>query len=636
MMEQLEDLEVIPATKSPHGYLTSQLTDNIHMTDEGYLVIVGCPIARTGWQKYAVKDLPQARADALGVDTSNPEATIELYRPAKEVFHPEFLASLNGKSITDGHPPNGEFVDPKNFKKYTCGHIQNPRKGTEPLEDGEWPIIADLVISDHRLIEKVKAKTAREISLGYDFGIDRDGDKIIQCNMAGNHNAIVPDGRAGDHVAIQDAQPADLDGHPAAVLRPAFFGEGSVELPEAAKPVFFGEGSVEPPEADKPVFFGEGSGRSAEPRQVSRESTARPELPEAAYPPIPINFHKERQSVATTKNKLLRLFMGKHLIEMARATDADPEKIMEAADALNEEELEPSETMDKKAKDGELPEALREHQFKKGSDKKRKAKDDDDESGEMEAAGRPKASDKRKKMHDALDRALDAEGEEDGVPTGDADVEELKKLLDEFLSEEEKESEHADDALCPSCGQTKNDCHCVDEEADPAELEAVLAGEAEDEECPDCGMAGDACECEPAEDEELDESGEEDIEDEDEPDKEDTAPVNDSRKRANDARPARKDTARATDGARAVLKMLRPVIARTGDKAVQGAFNRALDSVTKSSRASAGSYGRFAASARARDAAPRNPNPDRIRAADGKDPINKMQEFYNSAHKGGK
>ncbi len=92
---------------------------------------MGCPIARTGWQKYAVKDLPKARADELGVDVSNPEVSIDLYRPAKEVFHPEFLASLNGVVITNGHPPSGEFVDPKNFNKYSQGHIQNVRKGPE-------------------------------------------------------------------------------------------------------------------------------------------------------------------------------------------------------------------------------------------------------------------------------------------------------------------------------------------------------------------------------------------------------------------------------------------------------------------------------------------------------------------------
>jgi hypothetical protein len=322
-----------------------------------------------------------------------------------------------------------------------------------------------------------------------------------------------------------------------------------------------------------------------------------------AYKPVAINFkpNKEKQSVAKP-NKLLRLFMGKHLIEMARATDADPEKIMDAAEALQEEE-EP--TVDKKARDGELPAALKEHQFK-ADDKK--AKDGEEEMSED-----------RKAAHDALDAILDrTKGTETGVPakdrrkTKDADIEALKTLLDEFLSEEEEEDEHAAD----------------DAEADPAELEAVLAGEAEDAEeaCPDCGEAHDAEEECPGEEEvgSGEEAGAEDDEDDD--DQED---VEDRRKAG--------DRARASDAAMATLRMLRPFAARSSDKGFQKAFNRALDSVKKSSRASAGSYGAFAGSARARDKAPRDPAPDRARTGDaGADPITKMQDFYNNAHKGGK
>ena len=297
-MTSEEELLVVPATKSPHGYLASQLSDNIHQRDDGTLIVVGCPIARTGWQKYSVADLPKNAAD-LGVDVSNPNASINLYRPESEVFHPEFLASLNGVPITDGHPPGGDFVDKDNYKKYACGHIQNVRKGPEPLEDGEWPVIADLIIASEPLIGKVLNKSARDVSLGYDFGIMRQGNKICQCNMVGNHNAIVPAGRAGDFVSIADA--AD---------------------PTLAKP------SSEVPEEVLPVL-------------TSSQVT---------YPPIRINIKpKEKQPVA--KNNWLRSLMGKHLIETARAADADPEKIMDLAESLQEEE--PIAEDKKKGKDGE-------------------------------------------------------------------------------------------------------------------------------------------------------------------------------------------------------------------------------------------------------------------------------------------
>ncbi len=554
--EPQEELEVIPATRSPHGYLASFLSDNIAQREDGSLIVVGCPIARTGWQKYAVKDLPQQRAADLGVDVSNPEATIDLYRPAREVFHPEFLASLNGISITDGHPPNGEFVDPKNYNKYSMGHIQNVRKGLEPMEDGEWAVIADLIISAQPLIGKVLNKVAREISLGYDFSIDREGEKIIQCSMLGNHNAVVPKGRAGDLVRIEDAAP----------------------------------------EANLP---------SEIPAPVAEV------IETIAYPPIIVAItktNKEKRPVA--KKSWLRSLMGKHLIDMARATDADPEKIMDAAEEMHadDDDAEPPKNTganefksdDKKGKDGELPEALKEHEFK--SEDKKKGKDD-----EMEM------SEDRKAAHDALDRIMDKRRAKDSK-AADSNVAALKTLLDEFLSEEEAEPEHADDT-------------------DPAELERVLAGEAED--CPACGMAHDTEEC-PGE--ELVESGEEEVTDEEgespdpdsDDDEEDVEPADDRRKGA--------DRARAADGAAAVLRMIRPFAARSNDKAFQATFNRALDSVKKSSRSSTGDYGKFAASARARDKAPRNPNPDRARASDsGKpDPITALQAAYDSARKGGK
>lgn len=536
MPELLEEPEVIKATRSPHGYLASPLSDNISQREDGSLIVVGCPIARTGWQTYSVSDLPQELARSLGIDTSNPSASIELYRPEDEVFHPEFLASLNGAPICDNHPPGGEFVDKTNFRKYAMGHIQNVRKGTEPLEDGEWPVVADLIISAEPLIGKVLSNQARENSLGYDFSIERRGEKVCQCSMLGNHNAVVPKGRAGDYVRIDDAAPA-------------------------APPT--SSTTLEAPDA--------------------------PAYPTIVLPPFPT---KEKHPVAEKKN-WLRLFKGKHLIELARATDADPEKIMEAAEALNDSEdpLVPP-VMDKAKDEVIVPPNTQVNEFKSESE------------------------DARKKMHDALDRAFDAKSK-----VGDADMEELKSLLDEYLSEEEEEPEHAAD---------------VPVEADPTELDAVLAGS---EDCAECGMAADACECdEPGET--MVESGEEvmDAEEEggspDDPEEDDEEDVE-----AEDKRKAM-DRARANDGAAAVLKMLRPVIARTGDKAVQNAFNRALDSVKKSSRVTkqGTGYGGFAAAARARDKAPRNPNPDRARAGDSgkEDPMAKLQAMYNTAHKGGK
>ena len=548
-VEMLEEPEVIPATKSPHGYLASPISDNISQREDGSLIIVGCPVARTGWQEYEIRNLPQEKAISLGIDVSNPSAVINLYRAPKDVFDPEFLASLNGIAVVDGHPPTGVFVDTKNFSQYGKGHLQNPRKGPEPMEDGEWPLIADLVISGEPLVGKVERKEAREISLGYDFGIERDGDKVCQVGMRGNHAAIVPHGRAGDLVRIED------------------------EARQAA----IAEAAESPP--------AEETDQGAVAYLASLNAKPSSEVPTAPAPPayIPIQFNPSKEKTTVKANKLLRLFMGKHLIEMARATDASPEAIMDAVESLPPKEDEPIPAVaDKKAKDDLVVDPP-------------KPEPEDVESQD------------RKRMHDALDCMLDEPSARDSKRRGrakDADLEELKSLLSQFFSEEEAEPEHAADEP---------------EEVDPSQLEAALEPEVEDSEA------------EPGEEEDPD--GEEELAaDGDDPiiEEPEDADVGDRRKA--------KDRARAADGAKETLRMLRPFVARVNDASLNKAFNTALGVVTKKSRATAtdGGYGGFARAARARDDAPRNPNP-RARAADGaaENKDQKLQAAYDAA-RGGK
>ena len=204
-MDTLEEQEL---GITAHGYLASPISDNIREMEDGTLVIESCPVARTGWMQYACKDLPQEAARKLGVDVSNPSASIDLYRAPQDVFAPEFLASLNGRPICENHPP--DFVTPDTFSKYAQGHMQNVHKGDEPLENGEWPIVADLIISAEPLISKVLNKELRELSLGYDYSIKRVGEQIRQVGMMGNHLAVVSSGRAGDEVRINDAAPVQV------------------------------------------------------------------------------------------------------------------------------------------------------------------------------------------------------------------------------------------------------------------------------------------------------------------------------------------------------------------------------------------------------------------------------------------
>lgn len=454
------------------SYFAYPISENIEETPEGFLIAHDCVIARTGWQQYKISELPQEAARDLGVDMSNPHANIDLYRDARDVFNVDTLCSFEGKPVTDTHPP--DFVDPTNFNEYARGHIQNVREGYEPLESGEMPVLADLHITAEPLLSKVRNKTVRELSCGYDYAIQKDGDRLIQINITGNHVAVVPKGRAGSEARINDAAP-----------------------------------------------------------EYTATITA------------PSTVTKERKPVVNIKQFLLGLGL------QAYAKDAEPEKLAEAAAAINS----PTTAVPVK------PVA-------------------------DTSVGDAQARDKSARMHAALDKMCS------GVKCNDADIDELKSLFGEYLTEEEEEPQHIDAAAL-------EDALTATHDGEEGELENKEQGE------------------------ETDPNGEEHVDD--------AVNVGD-RARVGDS----------ITGARAILTSLRPIVARSKDTAVRSAFNAALASVTRTSKASTGGYGAFGGVASARDKgrnATRTTRPG-VRVTDSVDTApsrdQKLQDFYNVAHKGGK
>ena len=172
-------------------FLANQLSQRLGETPEGYLVCVGARLARSGYQIYNGRE--------LGLQTDD---TVEVFRPKSEVLSDRFLASLNGKPVTDSHPPG--FVTSANASWYTKGHVQNPRVGGR-LESGEVVIIGDLVITDPTLADKIRNGLLREVSCGYEYRLVETEDGLEMKNLLGNHVAVVPTGRAGHDVRIMDA-----------------------------------------------------------------------------------------------------------------------------------------------------------------------------------------------------------------------------------------------------------------------------------------------------------------------------------------------------------------------------------------------------------------------------------------------
>lgn len=162
-----------------------------HMTDtpEGFLICHDVPIARTGPQDYLAREM---------MLDGDPERIVTVQRYPEDVFETAALASFEGKPVTDGHPP--ENVGPENYSNYAKGHVQNVRRS------GDY-IVADLYINDANLAEEVRNNVKREVSCGYLCSYVPDGAGYRQSNIRGNHVAVVPKGRAGSTVAIQDTAP---------------------------------------------------------------------------------------------------------------------------------------------------------------------------------------------------------------------------------------------------------------------------------------------------------------------------------------------------------------------------------------------------------------------------------------------
>lgn len=170
------------------AFYGAPLSAHMAKTPEGYLICYGVPINRTGMQEYLARE--------LGLE-GDPERVVPVWRTEDEVFSASALASFEGKDVTRLHPP--ELLRAETQAAYSKGHAENVRR------EGEQTV-ADLVIKDPALIAEIENGQLREISCGYECQYEPHRDGYRQTHIIGNHIAVVPRGRAGHMVAIQDAE----------------------------------------------------------------------------------------------------------------------------------------------------------------------------------------------------------------------------------------------------------------------------------------------------------------------------------------------------------------------------------------------------------------------------------------------
>lgn len=183
------------------AYYGAKLSNNWVQTPEGYLIFKNAVIARTGFQTYKGSELDKEELARQGI-TVEDDQDVELFRDPEEIFAPKTIASFEAKSVTDGHPD--QLLNLETVREHEQGQVVNVRRGSEPLESGDLPLLADLVVKSKNLIEKIKAGL-RELSCGYNYQVLRDGNLIKQVDIVGNHVAVVETARAGHEAAIGDS-----------------------------------------------------------------------------------------------------------------------------------------------------------------------------------------------------------------------------------------------------------------------------------------------------------------------------------------------------------------------------------------------------------------------------------------------
>lgn len=191
---------VLTRWKGPSYLIAERLSEHRSLSPEGFLIVTGTPIARTGVQTYQASEIDDIPGDQ--------DRMIEVYRLPEEVFSPSTIASFEGKTVTTPHPP--VMLTAENDSAYNRGHAMNVRRGGVD-ENGDHLLICDLWIKDATLKTQLNNGSIAELSSGYRCewvpanSDDPNCQVYYQRNIVGNHIAVVPTGRAGSSVRVLDS-----------------------------------------------------------------------------------------------------------------------------------------------------------------------------------------------------------------------------------------------------------------------------------------------------------------------------------------------------------------------------------------------------------------------------------------------
>lgn len=173
----------------------------------GFLHLEEVPISRVQIAPYLGKQI-----DAKGVLGLEKNKIYFVYRPAKELFNEETMKSFEGMPFRVGHQMLGKGTKKKDGSEAKVDNT--PIDGTfmhiHRSEDRPDYLMADIVIYTERALNAI-ANGTKELSLGYRCYYEKkDGEyqgehyDFVQTNIVANHLALVPHGRAGSSVCVED------------------------------------------------------------------------------------------------------------------------------------------------------------------------------------------------------------------------------------------------------------------------------------------------------------------------------------------------------------------------------------------------------------------------------------------------
>jgi len=176
---------------SKRFYTTMALGEKRHVTPEGFVVCLDVPMARTGEMLYGPEETPVHSADGV--------SGVTIRRDADEVFRPDTILSIIGKSVTNDHPD--ENVTPATFRQLEVGTVISARRGEGVFGD---LLLGDIIIKEPNAIQDVLNGKV-EVSCGYDADYEELKPGVgRQKNIFYNHLALVDKGRCGPRCAIGD------------------------------------------------------------------------------------------------------------------------------------------------------------------------------------------------------------------------------------------------------------------------------------------------------------------------------------------------------------------------------------------------------------------------------------------------